>query len=218
MYISKHHQFNSRDAIYSLMESHPLGAWVCPTEEGLVANHLPFFLDHTRGPHGTLMGHVARANLIWRQLPLSAPSVVMFQGPQTYISPGWYPGKVAHGKVVPTWNYAVAHAHGIARVIEDRGWMLDMLNRLTDSQEVKQTLPWRIGDAPTDFIDQLLGAVVGIEISIDRLEGKLKASQDEELQDRYGTVNGLRSTLGDDPRAMAELVLNAIKNEPPERS
>lgn len=99
---------------------------------------------------------------------------------QSYITPGWYPGKTEHGKDVPTWNYVVAHAHGTARVIEDPDWMLGMLNRLTDTQESRRTLPWRVGDAPSDFIDKLMRGIVGIEISIDRLEVKLKASQDED--------------------------------------
>jgi len=213
MYVSKHHQLQPGEAIFSLVESHPLGAWVCHAQDGLVANHVPFLLDRTRGPHGTLMGHVARANGVWRQLTSTVPSVVMFQGPQAYITPGWYPGKTAHGKVVPTWNYVVAHAHGIAQVVEDRDWMLDMLHRLTESQERIQTIPWRVGDAPADFIDTMLRAIVGIEIPIDRLEGKLKASQDEELQDRYGTVNGLRSGSCDDSFAMADLVMQAINAE-----
>ncbi len=181
MYVSKHHELNERDEIFSLIESNPLGAWVCQPVDTLVANHLPFFLDRSRGPHGTLMGHVARANTVWRQLGPGMSSVVLFQGPQAYITPGWYPGKVAHGKVVPTWNYVAAHALGTARVMEDRGWMLDMFNRLTDAQEARQTQPWRVSDAPSEYIDATLSAIVGIEIPVDRLEGKLKVSQDEEL-------------------------------------
>jgi len=213
MYIPPHHRLNERDAVYSLIELHPLGAWVCQPGDTLVANHLPFFLDRSRGPHGTLIGHVARANPVWRQLGPDMSSVVLFQGPQAYITPGWYPGKAAHGKVVPTWNYAVAHAHGTARAMEDRGWMLDMLNQLTDSQEARQTPPWRVRDAPPDFIDALLRAIVGIEIPIDRLEAKLKASQDEDMQDRYGTVEGLQSAPGQESQAMAALVLNAMKDD-----
>ena len=217
MYVSNHHQLNDRDAAFSLMEAHPLGAWVCHSTDGLVANHVPFILDRTRGPHGTLMGHVARANPVWRQLLNDTPSVVMFQGAQSYITPGWYPGKSDHGKVVPTWNYVVVHAHGKARVIEDPHWILGMLNRLTDSQESRQTLPWRVGDAPLDFIDKLMRGIVGIEISIGRLEGKLKASQDEDMQDRLGTVKGLQSNHSDQSRDMAGLVLGTIQNESQQR-
>jgi transcriptional regulator len=215
MYISKHHQLIKQEAILALIEAHPLGAWVCQSRDGLVANHVPFFLDRTRGPHGTLMGHVARANSVWRQLLADTASVVMFQGAQSYITPGWYPGKTEHGKVVPTWNYTVAHVHGTARAIEDPKWMLDMLNRLTDAQESRQTRPWRVSDAPPDFVEKLMRGIVGIEIPIDRLEAKLKASQDEDLQDRHGTVKGLQSVSGDQSRSMAGLVLGAISTEAP---
>jgi len=156
------------------------------------------------------MGHVARANTVWQQLSPDASSVVLFQGPQAYITPNWYPGKLEHGKVVPTWNYAVVHAHGTAGVIEDRVWMLNMLNRLTNSQEAGNTKPWRVGDGPAEFIDKLMQAIVGIEIPIDRLEGKLKASQDEDWQDRQGTVKGLQSSPADESQAMAKLVLDAM--------
>jgi transcriptional regulator len=135
----------------------------------------------------------------------------MFQGPQAYITPGWYPSKAEHGQVVPTWNYMVAHAHGVARAIEDREWMLDMLNRLTDVHEARRSVPWSVGDAPSLFIDKLMRAVVGIEIPIDRLEGKLKASQDEAMQDRLGTVRGLHKETCDEAGAMADLVMKAIE-------
>jgi len=216
MYVSKHHQLNNQEAIQSVMEIHPLGAWVCHAKDGLIANHVPFFLDRTRGLHGTLMGHVARANDVWRQLLPDTPSVVMFQGAQSYITPGWYPGKTEHGKVVPTWNYVVAHAHGTALVIEDPGWMLDMLNRLTTINESRHSSPWRVGDAPSGYIEKLMRGIVGIEIPIDRLEGKLKASQDEDLQDRHGTVRGLQWSDSDQSRAMAGLVLSTLTSEVPQ--
>lgn len=206
MYVSKYHQWNDQAAIFSLMDAYPLGAWVCAGQEGLVANHVPFFLDRTRGALGTLIGHVSRANPVWRQQQGDSASVVMFQGPQAYITPGWYPGKAEHGKVVPTWNYAVAHAHGVARVRDDRDWLLDMLNRLVSVHESSQPMPWQVSDAPVDYLDKLLAAIVGIEIPIDRLEGKLKASQDEDWQDRLGTVNGLQQMPGEQARQMADLV------------
>lgn len=216
MYVSKHHRLTEQGAILALIEAHPLGAWVCQPTEGLVANHIPFFLDRNRGKHGTLLGHVSRANSVWKQLLTYTPSVVMFQGAQSYITPGWYPGKSEHGKVVPTWNYAVAHVHGIAQVMDDPKWMLDMLNRLTNAQELRQERPWSVGDAPEGYIEKLMRGIVGIEIPIDRLEGKLKASQDEDLQDRHGTVKGLQSIPGEQPQAMAKLVLNAIAIEAPQ--
>lgn len=210
MYVTKHHQLDDREAMFSLMDAYPLGAWVCAGQDGLVANHVPFLLDRNQGPTGTLIGHVARANQVWRALHTATPSVVLFQGPQSYITPGWYPGKAEHGKVVPTWNYMVAHAHGVARAVEDRDWLLDMLNRLTRVHEAMQPTPWRVADAPADYIDAMLRAIVGIEIPIDRLEGKLKASQDEDMQDRIGTVRGLQQCPGEAARAMANLVHHTL--------
>lgn len=211
MLVNPRHRLTDRDAIHSLVASHPLGAWVCQGHEGLIANHVPFLLDRSRGPCGTLIGHIARANTVWRELAPATPSVVMFQGPQAYITPGWYPGKALHGRVVPTWNYVVAHAHGVARAIEDRDWLLDMLNQLTDVHEARRAEPWRVGDAPASFIDKLMRAIVGIEIPINRLEGKLKASQDEALQDRVGTVRGLQEEACGNARSMADLVMKAIE-------
>jgi transcriptional regulator len=210
MYVSKHHALDDSEAIFGLMEAHPLGAWVCHTAGGLVANHVPFLLDRSRGEFGTLVGHVSRANPIWRALGAAAPSVVMFQGPQAYISPGWYPGKAAHGKVVPTWNYTVAHAHGVARAVDNRDWLLDMLNRLTATHEADRPAPRRVGDAPADYVDRMLRAIVGVELPIQRLEGKLKASQDEDLPDRLGTVRALRADPSGEAQALAGLVEKAL--------
>jgi transcriptional regulator len=211
MYVNPLHRLADREALASLMAHHPLGAWVCHSGEALVANHVPFFLDRRRGPLGTLIGHVSRANTVWRELGAATSSVVMFQGPQAYITPGWYPSKAEHGKVVPTWNYVVAHAHGVARAIENHDWMLNMLNRLTDTHEARRSVPWSVGDAPSLFIDKLMRAIVGIEIPIDRLEGKLKASQDEAMHDRLGTVRGLHKENCDESSAMADLVVKAIE-------
>lgn len=213
MYVPPLHRLDDPSSLFSLMESHPLGAWVCGSRQGLMANHLPFLVDRGRGPLGTLVGHVSRANEVWRGLGPDTPSVVMFQGPQAYITPGWYPGKAEHGEVVPTWNYVVAHAHGVARVIDDRDRLLDLLHRLTDQHEEGRQTPWSVGHAPAAYIDRLINGIVGIEIPIHRLEGKLKASQDEALQDRIGTVRGLRQEPGEEARAMADLIDGALQAE-----
>lgn len=210
MYIAKHHRQPDLGVTQALIEAHPLGAWVVQASDGLVANHVPFLLDRSRGTQGTLLGHVSRANPVWRQLQDGVPSVVMFQGPQSYITPGWYPGKAAHGQVVPTWNYVVAHAHGVARAVDDTQWLRDFLTRLTAAHETAQPAPWALTDAPTAFIDKLLRAVVGIEIPIDSLVGKLKASQDEALPDRLGTALGLQAQGSANAAAMAWLVQSAI--------
>ncbi len=215
MYLPKYHQFNDHPAMQSLVDAHPLGAWVCHSHGELLANHLPFVLDRSRGAHGTLIGHVSRANGVWRMLTGDAPSVVMFRGPQAYITPGWYPGKGEHGEVVPTWNYVVVHAHGVARAVEDKAWMLDMLERLVQAQESGQARPWRVDDAPVGYIERMLRAIVGIEIPIDRLEGKRKLSQDEALADRIGTVHGLMQEDREESRLLGALVNQQILSSTP---
>jgi transcriptional regulator len=214
MYLPKYHAMTDLGAMQTHIEHHALGAWVCQGDGGFVANHIPFILDRTHGPHGScgrLIGHVSRANPVWRQLETAAPSVVMFMGPQTYISPAWYPGKQAHGKVVPTWNYVTVHAHGVARAVEDPDWMLDMLNRLTDAQESSRPAPWSVADAPSDYVRKMLRAIVGIEITIDHLEGRFKVSQDEAHADRLGTVEGLMREPDTQAHAMARLVRQEIQ-------
>lgn len=222
MYLPPAHTFPTADApeaMFQLMAAHPLGAWVCGGPAGeLLANHMPFLLDRERGPHGTLIGHVSRANPVWRAVSPSLRSVVMFQGPQAYVTPGWYPGKAAHGEVVPTWDYAVVHAHGVARAFHEPDAVLDVLRRLTAYHEARQAMPWSVDDAPSAFIDRLLQAVVGIEIVIDRLEGKLKASQDEALPDRFGTAQGLLGSDDAGHRALGALVLAAAQRDAGERS
>jgi transcriptional regulator len=210
MYLPKHHALTDPGAMQAHIEKHPLGAWVCLSDGNLVANHIPFFLDRGSGSQGRLMGHVSRANPVWRLLTSDAPSVVMFMGPHAYITPSWYPGKQAHGQVVPTWNYATVHAHGVARAVEDPDWLLDMLQRLTDAQEWPRPTPWRVTDAPSAYIQPMLRAVIGIEITIDRLEGRLKVSQDEALADRQGTVAGLMQEPDTQAQAVAELVRQAM--------
>ena len=213
MYVNSQHRLTDREALFALMASHPLGAWVCQGRGGLIANHVPFLLDRSRGPCGTLIGHVSRANSVWREFSSTSRSVAMFQGPQAYITPGRYPGKAEHGEVVPTWNYVVAHAHGVARAVEDRDWVFHMLERLTQAHEAPRPRPWSVSEAPAPFMDKMVRAIVGNEIPIDRLEGKLKASQDEAMPDRLGTVRGLREQACDTARAMAALVQDAIDAE-----
>ena len=210
MYIPKYHAFTDESALHTHIANHPLGTWVCLTDGSLVANHIPLLLDRAHGDHGRLIGHVSRANPVWRQLSGGAPSVVTFMGPQAYITPGWYPGKSEHGKVVPTWNYVTVHVHGTARAVEDANWVQDMLTRLTDAQESTHPAPWKVTDAPSDYVQRMLRAIVGIEITIERLEGRLKVSQDEDTADRHGTVQGLQQLPDTQAQAMAALVQKAL--------
>jgi transcriptional regulator len=119
--------------------------------------------------------------------------LVVFQGPQAYVTPSWYPSKAGHGKAVPTWNYAMVQAHGRLRAIEDPAWLEAFVTRLTGRHEAGRTPPWRVSDAPADFLASMLGGIVGIEIEVTRLEGKFKLSQNRPDEDRAGVVAGLRA-------------------------
>lgn len=194
--------------IHALVAAHPLGVLVT-TAAGLDAEHVPFELDATPAPHapgGTLRCHVARANPIWRALGAGAEALVVFRGPDTYVTPSWYTSKAEHGEVVPTWNYAVAHAHGTARAVEDRAWLRGLVGRLTATMEAGRPAPWHVEDAPEAFIDELLQAIVGIEIGVARWVGKTKASQNRTPEDRAGVVRGLRAEGDARALASAELV------------
>lgn len=206
MYLPEHFRESDPTALHALIRNHPLGTWVSYGEEGLTADHVPFFLETGQGPLGTLCGHVARANPLWQRWTGGAEALVIFQGEQAYVTPAWYPGKAEHGRVVPTWNYAVVHVHGRPRVVTDRHWLLRHLEAITDSQEAGRAWPWKISDAPAEFIEQLLEHVVGIEIPIDRLIGKTKASQNRPHADRLGVAAGLRESGAEMARAMARRV------------
>jgi transcriptional regulator len=206
MYTPKHHEELDLAVLHALIKAHPLGAWVIQSEGEIVVNHIPLLLDATRGKHGTLVGHVARANAAWKSFSTTSNSIVIFQGAESYITPSWYPSKHEHGKVVPTWNYAVVHAHGIPRAIDDRDWLLEHLTQLTHEHESKQALPWKLSDAPQDFIRRMMQAIVGIELPIDKLVGKWKVDQDSVDADKLGVVAGLMER-GDSPsKEMAALV------------
>jgi transcriptional regulator len=206
MYVPTYHEEADPSVLHALIRAHSLGTWVTHGEGELIANHIPFLLDSGRGKHGTLMGHVARANSVWRSFSTSLASVVVFQGAETYISPSWYPSKHTHGKAVPTWNYAVVHARGLPRVIEDRDWLLAHITQLTDVNEAAQAVPWKVSDAPQDFTDRMLGAIVGIEIPIEKLVGKWKVSQNRPEPDKLGVVAGLLGRNDPASREMASLV------------
>jgi len=209
MYIPKPHEETDPAVLHGLIRSHPLGAWVTAGDDGLIVNHLPFLLDLSSGQAG-LAGHVARANPVWRSFSEETPSVVIFQGPETYITPSWYPSKHADGRAVPTWNYAVVHAHGTPRAIEDRDWLLAHVTQATDTHEAGQALPWKVSDAPADFIERLSGAIVGVEIPITKLVGKWKASQNRPEADKLGVVAGLTLRQDENSREMAALVARSV--------
>lgn len=202
------------EVMHALIRAHPLAMLVTRADGNLEANHLPLLIDPLPSPHGTLRGHVARANPLWRQLH-EGDVLAVFQGPQLYVTPSWYAEKSASGKVVPTWNYAVVHARGPLIVHDDRDWLRDLVSRLTDQQEAAMPQPWGINDAPADYIERMLGAIVGIEIPLSSLEGKWKVSQNRAEADRAGVVAGLMERADPQAQAMADLVAAAMPGKRP---
>ena len=199
-------QFQVQDPamLQVLVRKQPLATLVIGHEGALHANHVPLFLDPDRGPNGTLVGHVARANGVWPLLPQTA--VAVFHGPQAYVSPSWYPSKALDGKQVPTWNYTAVHAHGRLSAFDDPERLRVVLETLTEQHEAHRPAPWRISDAPPDYIDKLLRAIVGIELAVDRWEGLWKVSQNRTDTDRAGVVQGLMAEGKSAAQDMAALV------------
>ncbi|MCF8152109.1 MAG: FMN-binding negative transcriptional regulator [Burkholderiaceae bacterium] len=210
MYQPAHFEESRIEVLHALMRAQPFATLVTGGDAGPNANHLPLHLHDEGSPLGVLQGHVARANPLWQQAP-DAEALVIFHGPQAYVSPSWYPTKREHGKAVPTWNYVVVHGRGRLRVIDDKAWLRAQLETLVDDHEAGFAQPWRIDDAPPEYIDAMLAAIVGIEITLTTLSGKWKISQNQPATNRTGVVAGLRAlgTAGD--LQMADLVANTLK-------
>lgn len=206
MYSPTHFQENRPEVLHELMREHPLACLVAHTAQGLQANHVPLMFEPRARSPGALQGHIARANSLWRELKDGAEVLALFQGASHYISPNWYPTKAEHGKVVPTWNYAIVHARGRIAWIHDASWLREFVSKLTDSQERQQKAPWQLTDAPPKYVDQMLGAIVGFEITITELVGKWKLSQNRSAADRAGVVAGLAELPAESSREMAALV------------
>lgn len=203
MYLPDHFAEQRVDLLHRLISEHSVGALVVSTAAGLEANHLPFELDADPAPFGTLRGHVARANPVWHQFTRGVEALVIFHGPQAYISPSWYPSKKITGEVVPTYNYLAVHGYGEIKIIHEREWLRALVTRLTDRFEANRAAPWRVSDAPAAFIDKQLSAIVGIEIPLTKLIGKWKVSQNRPAADRAGVVAGLSEQNDADSLAIA---------------
>lgn len=202
MYLPKHFEESSIDGIHALIRERPLATLVTLTADGLNANHIPFLLQSKPDPYGRLQGHVPRANPLTQTRLEEVEALAIFHGPEGYISPSWYPLKQETGKVVPTWNYRVVHAYGRLDVIDDAAWVRRQIEALTEMNESRFANPWAVDDAPRDYTEKLIGALIGIEIVITRLLGKTKANQNHPESNRAGLVAGLNGL--DDPAA-AEL-------------
>ncbi len=193
MYRPAHFATDEPAALAALMRAHPLATLVHLQGGALDADPIPLLYDPApspEAPHGRLRGHVARANPLWRRAD-GGDVLAIFHGPQAYVTPSWYPSKAATHKVVPTWNYAVVHAHGRLHAVDDAAWLHALVTRLTDTHEAPRVQPWAVSDAPPDYVAQMLRAIVGIEIAVTRLEGKFKLSQNRSAPDRQGVVDGL---------------------------
>jgi transcriptional regulator len=193
MYMPEQFRENRADVLHAFIARHPLGTLVATGPEGLVANHIPMLWRAQAGGPGILGGHVARANPIWKLLAPESPVLVIFTGAVHYITPSWYPGKQVDGKVVPTWNYSVVHAHGALRFLSGAPQALEKVRELTEHQEAARAAPWAVSDAPADYLEAHLKHIVPFEITLTSLTGKFKASQHRPADERLAVAAALRA-------------------------
>ena len=212
MYLPKQFEETQFHVMFELIRAHPLATLVTLSSGGLNANHIPLSLSESPPPYGTLRGHIARANPLWSDLNSDIESLAVFSGPDTYISPSWYATKKETGKVVPTWNYAVVHAYGILRIVDDASWLRSQLDALTIHNEASFSEPWAVSDAPQDFTERLISSIVGVEMIITRLSGKWKVSQNQPPQNQASVVASLKASDIPDAPSMATLVETRSKN------
>ncbi len=208
MYIPPHFREDRIDVLHAGIRSAGPATLVSMTAEGLFASHAPLLLDPEPAPYGTLIGHLAKANPHAALADRAVRTLVIFNGPNGYITPSYYAAKREHGKVVPTWNYVAIHAYGTLEMFDDPGKLLDVVTRLTSAHETPRAAPWAVSDAPDDFVQGMLRGIVGIRLPIGRLEGKVKMSQNRPAADQAGVIEGLRADGQED---VAEAVLNAVR-------
>ena len=211
MYVPDQFRESDVPTLHALIRAHTLATLVTLGPGGIEANHIPMEIDPEPGPLGTLRGHVSKSNPVWREARGDVHALAVFVGAQSYVTPSWYRTKQETGKVVPTWNYAVVHASGPLRIVHDREWLRGLVTRLTNTHEGSAPDAWRVTDAPADYIDRMLGGIVGLEMPLARLEGKWKVSQNREAVDRAAVVSGLRATGDPGRRAMADLVEKTLE-------
>ena len=207
MYTPAQFKVDAAGEAHALMRAHPFAIMVTHGTGGIVATHLPTVLKTDgAGPLGRIECHLARPNPQWKTLAPYTDALMIFQGPEAYIRPGWYPSKAEHGKVVPTWNYAVVHAYGRLEAVQDPAWLLAHVSELTRQQEAPYAAPWSTADAPEDYLAVMARGIVGLKLVITRLEGKAKMSQNREARDRAGVVQGLAQRAQGDDAETAALV------------
>lgn len=196
MYLPSAFNEERPDVIASFLAEHPMAQLVTMTGDGLVATALPWLYESTDDGLGSLVGHVARENRQWSESTPSVEALAIFTGPNAYVSPGWYPATREHGKVVPTWNYETVHVRGELIVHDDVDWKLALVTRLTERHESQFATPWWVSDAPADYIEAMLGAIVGLEVRITRVQAKRKLSQNRSAADIAGVIDGLTELGG----------------------
>jgi transcriptional regulator len=206
VYTPPHFAEDRPQVLQDFIGRNPLATLVTLNGGSLTANHIPLLFDPDPAPHGKLIGHLARANNQWRDIDERVEALAIFIGPQAYVSPSWYATKAETGKVVPTWNYAAVHAYGVLRVIEDAAWLRNLVGRLTDRHEGTRSQPWRVEDAPEAYIQSQLKGIVGIELTVQHIQGKLKLSQNRPERDRQGTERGLAETGDAGAAALAKMM------------
>ncbi|NOV22122.1 FMN-binding negative transcriptional regulator [Cupriavidus necator] len=207
MYIPEHFAEPCPEALARIIHAHPLGMLVTHGQNGLDADHIPFEFDPGAGAGGVLTAHVARANPVWQRCPTGTPVMVVFRGAEAYISPNWYPSKHEAHRQVPTWNYEVVHAHGILTVRDDDRFVRGLVARLTRRHEATEPRPWKMGDAPPEYLDAMLRSIVGLEIAVTSLVGKRKLSQNKDARDRLAAADTLDTRGHHD---LAQSMRNAV--------
>src|SRR5262245_21442523 len=210
MYVPRHFAETRVEVLHDLIRRYPLGALVVTTPDGPEASHIPFEIDLQPAPFGTLRCHLARANPLWQHIAAERPVLVVFQGEQGYVSPSWYAAKQEHGKVVPTWDYVAVHANGVVNVVHDAAWLRRMVEDLTNRHEHGRADPWKVSDAPDEYVEKLLGAIVGMEIPVTKLIGKWKMSQNRSVADRQGVIAGLERDGGEAQSDVAAVIKTTL--------
>ena len=209
MYQPDHYRVADLPQLHALMRARPFATLVSSGTLGLYATHLPTVLKD-EPPNGMIECHLSRANPHWKDLAAGDEALMIFQGPDAYVTPNWYPSKAEHGKVVPTWNYAVVHAYGRPEVMQDHAWLRRHVGELSAQQEAGEARPWAVSDAPDRYVEVMLRGIVGFRFAITRLEGKCKMSQNRDMHDRAGVVSGLRQRGEGADHAVADLVARNI--------
>ncbi|MGI9462743.1 MAG: FMN-binding negative transcriptional regulator [Aestuariivirgaceae bacterium] len=215
MYARETSRETRTDVLIAAMREIKLCAMVSTTRDGLHATHLPFIIEQAPDSTVIINGHMSRNNPHWRAVAEPAETVALFQGPHSYISPGWYQTKAENGKVVPTWGYIAVHAHGRLEIIRDTEWLHAHVNALTDLHEAGRVEPWAVSDAPDDYIEVMLRGIIGVRLTVERLEGSWKLNQHRSQSDQRGAIAGLTGEPADASQQLGAAMAATLMDEEP---